>query len=201
MLGQGKTLRWLKILGFLYFTFNCLIFITIFILAVSTSRDYQQFFSSALLSLFPGIGMLSGYWIRTGKFGWARSIVIAASLIISAVYLYIAFVVGPQLDTLKAEKFAQTQTHLKILSVRYRQRAVREDTREEVKALDHRLRELQQTLHENTALTEHLASQWTLYETLKDFSLAAKKADLDHGTLTYTMEYDKNMQIHSNSEK
>jgi uncharacterized protein (TIGR02231 family) len=81
--------------------------------------------------------------------------------------------------------FAQTQAHLKILSVRYRQRAVREDTREEVKALDHKLRELQQTLHENTALTEHLASQWTLYENLKDFSLEAKKADLDHGTLTY----------------
>jgi len=81
--------------------------------------------------------------------------------------------------------FAQTQTHLKILSVRYRQRAVREDTREEVKALDQQIRTLEQTLHENTALTEHLAGQWTLYENLKDFSLEAKKADLGQGTLTY----------------
>lgn len=81
--------------------------------------------------------------------------------------------------------FAQTQTHLKILSVRYRQRAVREDTREDVKALDQSLRSLEQALHKNTAQAEHLASQWTLYEKLKDFSLDAKQVDLNHGTLTY----------------
>ena len=81
--------------------------------------------------------------------------------------------------------YAQTQNHLKILSVRYRERAVREDTREEVKALDHKIQTLELALNENTALTEHLASQWTLYENLKNFSLEAKKTDLNHGTLTY----------------
>ncbi|MCP4450550.1 MAG: DUF4139 domain-containing protein [Planctomycetes bacterium] len=81
--------------------------------------------------------------------------------------------------------FAQAQTHLKILSVRYRQRAVREDTRDEVKALDQSIRDIQLALHENTAMTEHLAGQWILYENLKQFSLEAKKADLDRGTLTF----------------
>ena len=81
--------------------------------------------------------------------------------------------------------FAETQDHLKILSVRYRQRAVREDTREDVKALDLSLRTLKKMLRENTAQAEHLASQWTLYEKLKDFSLDAKQVDLNHGTLTY----------------
>lgn len=80
---------------------------------------------------------------------------------------------------------AQTQNHLKILSVRYRQRAVREDTREEVKALDHKIQTLEQALGENTELTEHLASQWTLYENLKSFTLEAKQTDLNRGTLTY----------------
>ncbi len=81
--------------------------------------------------------------------------------------------------------FAQTQNHLKVLSVRYRQRAVREDTRDDVKALDQSIRQLAQALHENTAMTEHLASQWTLYENLKLFALEAKKTDLGHGTLIY----------------
>ncbi len=63
--------------------------------------------------------------------------------------------------------FAQTQTHVKILSVRYRQRAMQEDTRENVKVLDQKIRTLEQALHENTALIEHLASQWTMYDSLK----------------------------------
>lgn len=109
MTSSKKYKKILGTFGILYFFGNFVFFAAILFLAISTSRDSQQLLPSALLSLFPGIGMLSGYWIRAGKYGWARSIVIAASLIISTVFFYIAFVTGPQLDTLKAEKFAQRQ--------------------------------------------------------------------------------------------
>ncbi len=81
--------------------------------------------------------------------------------------------------------FAQTQAHARILSVRYRQRAMREDTREDVKILDQKIQTLEQALDENTALSEHLANQWTMYESLKTYALQAKQTDLNRGTLTY----------------
>lgn len=109
MLKQGKALRLFKILGFLYFTFNFLIFITIFILAFYTSCKYQQFSPGWIYLLFPAIGMLSGYWIHAGRYSWARSLIIAISVASSAVFLFIAFVSGPQLDNLKAEKLKQIQ--------------------------------------------------------------------------------------------
>lgn len=109
MTSSKKYKKILGIFGILYFFGNFVFFAAILFLAIATSRDSQQLFPSALLSLFPGIGMLSGYWIRAGKYGWARSFVIAISLVVTAVGLYIAFVTGPQLDTLKAEKFAKLQ--------------------------------------------------------------------------------------------
>ncbi|MCF7972380.1 MAG: mucoidy inhibitor MuiA family protein [Phycisphaerae bacterium] len=81
--------------------------------------------------------------------------------------------------------FAQTQNHIKILSVRYRQRAVTEDTREEVQALDQQIQRLEQSLHENAALAEHLSAQWKMYENLKNFTVEAKKLDLSQGILAY----------------
>jgi hypothetical protein len=96
-----------KIFGFLYFIFNFLIFIAIFILAIYTSVKYQQFSSGWMLVLLPSIGMLSGYWLRSGKYGWLRSVIIAVSFVFTLALLFIAFVSGPQLDKLKAEKFKQ----------------------------------------------------------------------------------------------
>jgi uncharacterized protein (TIGR02231 family) len=81
--------------------------------------------------------------------------------------------------------FAQTQNHIKILSVRYRQRAVTEDAREEVKALDQQIQALEQSLRENTALASHLSDQWKMYENLKDFTMDAKKLDMSQGILTF----------------
>ncbi|MCD6580933.1 MAG: ankyrin repeat domain-containing protein [Desulfuromusa sp.] len=103
-----------KIFGSLYFALNCLIFITIFILAIYTSGKYLQFSPGWIFLLFPGIGMLSGYWIRTGRYGWTRSLIIAVSLLCSIIFLFIAFVAGPQLEKLEAEKVAKIQKIQKI---------------------------------------------------------------------------------------
>jgi hypothetical protein len=105
MTEPGRFTKPLKIFGFLYFSFNCLIFVVIAILAIYTTVKYRQFSPAWIYLLIPGIGILSGYWIRTGKYGWTRSLIIAVSLVCSSIFLFIAFVAGPQMDTLKAEKF------------------------------------------------------------------------------------------------
>ena len=65
----------------------------------------SQFSTEWIFLIIPGAGMFAGYWIRTGKYGWGRGLVIALSLSSSAVFLFIALVVGPQMGKIKEEKF------------------------------------------------------------------------------------------------
>jgi len=106
---SGKLTKFLKILGSLYLIFNLIIFAAIFVQAISSSGKYMQFSPGWTFLFYPTIGMLSGYWIRTGKYGWARSLVIAVSLICSAALLFIVFVIDPQMKELEAEIFEKMQ--------------------------------------------------------------------------------------------
>jgi len=81
--------------------------------------------------------------------------------------------------------YAQTSGNTKVLSVRYRETAVREDTREEVRQLDARIEDLQHQLKNAESEHKHLDSQWQMFEKLKDFTIAAAKSDLSRGLLTF----------------
>lgn len=81
--------------------------------------------------------------------------------------------------------YAQTSGGVKVLSVRYRERAVREDTREEVKKLDAQIEEVTHKLKYATEKLEHSKAQWKMFESLKDFTIAAEKGDLNRGLLVY----------------
>ena len=109
MAEKGTLAKFLKIFGMLYFVCNVLIFVVICIMAIYSSGKYLQFSPGWTFLLVPAIGMFSGYWIRAGKYGWARSLVIAASLICSAALLFIVFVIGPQMKDLEAETFKKMQ--------------------------------------------------------------------------------------------
>ena len=81
--------------------------------------------------------------------------------------------------------YAQTSGNLKVLSVRYREKAVSEDTRQEVKQLDDRIEQVTKKLkyaERNRALADQ---QWAMFEKLKDFTIAAAKGDLSRGLLTF----------------
>ncbi len=81
--------------------------------------------------------------------------------------------------------YAQTSGNLKVLSVRYREKAVSEDTRQEVKQLDDRIDQVTKKLkyaERNRALADQ---QWAMFEKLKDFTIAAAKGDLSRGLLTF----------------
>ncbi len=81
--------------------------------------------------------------------------------------------------------YAQTSGSTKVLSVRYRQRAVMEDTRQEVKELDAQIETAKHKV--KYATEEHSLNdqQWKMYENLKDFTLAAERTDLNKGVLVY----------------
>jgi len=81
--------------------------------------------------------------------------------------------------------YAQTSDNTKVLSVRYREKAVRENTREEVRQLDAQIEDLQHRLKNAESEHKHLDSQWQMFEKLKDFTIAAANSDLSRGLLTF----------------
>ncbi len=81
--------------------------------------------------------------------------------------------------------YAQTSDDTKVLSVRYRERAVREDTREEVKQLDAKIEDVKHKLKCAKEEQDLNARQWKMYENLKDFTIDAEKTDLKRGVLVY----------------
>ena len=81
--------------------------------------------------------------------------------------------------------YAQTSDDTKVLSVRYREKAVRENTREEVKQLDAQIEDVQHQLKSAESKHKHLDLQWQMFEKLKDFTIAAAKSDLSRGLLTF----------------
>ena len=81
--------------------------------------------------------------------------------------------------------YAQTSDDTKVLSVRYREKAVREDTREEVKQLDAQIEDVQHQIKYAESEHKHSEMQWQMFEKLKDFTLAAASSDLNRGLLTF----------------
>ena len=81
--------------------------------------------------------------------------------------------------------YAQTPDNVKVLSVRYRQKAVREDTREEVRKLDARIEDAKHQLKYAKDEHSHNSAQWKMFDSLKNFTVTAEKSDLNRGLLTY----------------
>ncbi len=81
--------------------------------------------------------------------------------------------------------YAQTSGDVKVLSVRYREKAVREDTREEVKQLDAQIEDVKHKLKHAESEHKHFRLQWDMFANLKGFTIAAAKSDLNRGLLVF----------------
>jgi uncharacterized protein (TIGR02231 family) len=79
--------------------------------------------------------------------------------------------------------YAQTSANLKILSVRYRERAVREDTRQEVKELDEQIEILTNQIRHAERHHQHGGNLWARYEGLWKLAIDGSKVDLNRGVL------------------
>jgi len=81
--------------------------------------------------------------------------------------------------------YAQSATEVKVLSVRYRQRAVAQDTREEVRQLEAQLEDVKHEYLYAESYHKGLQQQWQMYEKLKNFTVDATHHDLNKGLLTF----------------
>jgi len=81
--------------------------------------------------------------------------------------------------------YAQTSGNIRVLSARYREKAIREDTREEVKELDAQIKELNKRIYQTERRKQHLDHQWSMYIKLRDFTVAAVNFDLNRGLLAF----------------
>jgi len=81
--------------------------------------------------------------------------------------------------------YAQTSGNVKVMSVRYRERAVREDTREQVRKLDSEIEQTKHRLKYAERDDAHFRMQWKMFEGLKSFTAAASTSDLERGLLTF----------------
>jgi len=81
--------------------------------------------------------------------------------------------------------YAQASDGTAILSVRYREQAVKEDTRDEVRKLDQEIEKVQSQIKYAQAALEQSGKQWQMFEKLKEFSIAAANSDLNRGLLAF----------------
>jgi uncharacterized protein (TIGR02231 family) len=81
--------------------------------------------------------------------------------------------------------YAQTSDNIKVLSVRYRQKAVREATRDEVKQLDAQIEDVKYKLKCADRDYKHFGHYGKMFDELKDFTIIAAKNDLNRGLLTF----------------
>ena len=81
--------------------------------------------------------------------------------------------------------YAQTSDNIKVLSVRYRQKAVSQATREEVKQLDAQIEDVEYKLKCADRDYKHFGHYGKMFDELKDFTIIAAKSDLNRGLLTF----------------
>ncbi|MFC1780744.1 mucoidy inhibitor MuiA family protein [Planctomycetota bacterium] len=81
--------------------------------------------------------------------------------------------------------YAVTSGTVKVLSVRYRQQAVREDTREEIRQLEAEIEQVSRQIKHAESEQEHFEQQWQMFVELKDFTIEAAGNDLNRGLLVF----------------
>jgi uncharacterized protein (TIGR02231 family) len=79
--------------------------------------------------------------------------------------------------------YAQTSGDVKVLSVRYRETAVREDTREEVKKLDAQIEEIKRKLDHVQKDRENANDLWNKFKELWKLSVDAANVDLNRSVM------------------
>lgn len=79
--------------------------------------------------------------------------------------------------------YAQTLGDVKVLSVRYREQAVREDTREEVKQLDAQIEELKNKQGHAKSQRENAVDLWTKFKDLWKLTVDSANVDLNRSVL------------------
>lgn len=92
-------------------------------------------------------------------------------------------VTGLPAQMLPSSVFAEGAEGLVVRSVRYRERPVEQDIREEVRALDEKIRGVQDEIETNAKQRELLTEQRAYLQKLEQFTAPTATAELTHGVL------------------
>lgn len=79
--------------------------------------------------------------------------------------------------------YAQTSSNITVLSVRYREKAVKEDTRKEVKAIDAQIQDVQSKLYHAERDLQHSNESFSRYRGFWKLAVDAANGDLNRGLL------------------
>jgi hypothetical protein len=98
----------------------------------------------------------------------------------------VELIVGPLPEKIVPESlYSQAPENINVLSVRYREKAVGEDTRAEVKELDKQIEEISSRIKYAELDLTYTGKQWNMFVGLKDFTVSTMKADLSKGLLVF----------------
>jgi hypothetical protein len=81
--------------------------------------------------------------------------------------------------------YATTSGDVKVLSVRFREKAVREDTREEVKKLDAQIEEVKRKLKHATKDRENATDLWNKFKDLWKMAIDGANVDLNRSVMQF----------------
>jgi hypothetical protein len=109
---KNKFAEAIKMFGLFYFFINILLCISLVIFAIQAFIK-TQISPGFIVLLLPIVGIFSGYWMRYGKYGWWRILIISISLFLSIAIVFTAIFISPKLEQQKHQKFlAQQKTNI-----------------------------------------------------------------------------------------
>lgn len=86
-------------------------------------------------------------------------------------------------EIVSASLFAQSAGNARVISVRYREKSIKEDTREEVKQLEAQIEEVQKKIYVIDRDRHHSGDCWNRYNKLWELTLQGEQQDLNRALL------------------
>jgi len=105
---KNKFAEAIKIFGLFYFFINILFCISLIVFAIQALIKVQMS-PGFIVLILPVIGIFAGYWMRYGKYGWWRVLIILISLSLSIAIVFTAVFISPKLEQQKHQKFLARQ--------------------------------------------------------------------------------------------
>jgi len=105
---KNRLSRSIKVFGSIYLFLNCIICVVMGIFAIRAFMTTNMS-PGFVVFILPLIGIFSGYWMRTGKYGWWRVLIITISCLFTVAIVFTAIFIAPKMNQHKQNKFKTGQ--------------------------------------------------------------------------------------------
>ncbi|MDD3846907.1 MAG: ankyrin repeat domain-containing protein [Syntrophorhabdaceae bacterium] len=99
----------IKIFGFVYFLLSCIICVVMCVFAIRAMMKTGMS-PGFVVFILPLIGIFSGYWIWTARYGWWRMSIIAVSLLLTLAIAFTAIFIAPKMGKHSHNKLESHET-------------------------------------------------------------------------------------------